>query len=392
MNLATQRHLGFVSCLLLAVWLAGCAPKLPSTPEVELFRQAGPSILPLDTAGLPLAKVPVGAYKVVTGDTLTVSLPFLKDNPYITTANPTGTMPQRVDKDGNIFLPLVEKVQVGGKTLGEIEAAIVAAYYPRFTTTAPQVLVQIGEYDTRYVNIVGAVAAPGRYQLRSDERSLVPLLQKAGNISLTGAAVIRITKPDEKAPREMFVPVKGLNQPLADVELTGGETVEVQKLDTQTFTILGLVRSPGTYPFGADLSINSLRANYANTYPMASGNTINLVSAIGIAGGVDPIADPRFATIYRQTADGKVVSARFQINRETPENKHSYFADNTLGDGSFVQLKPGDIVYVEKDFRTRARTIFARIISVTVGGSATGETQVTYYKDYSGSGGERTRN
>jgi protein involved in polysaccharide export with SLBB domain len=326
---------------------------------------------------------------------LLVTLPFLKDNPYVTLANPTGATPQRVDKDGCIFLPMVEKVQVAGKTMVEVEAAIVDAYFPRFVTTRPLVSVQIGEHDLRYANVVGAVTQPGRYQLQSDERSLVSLLQKAGNISLNGAAVIKITKPGEKDSHELFVPIRGLNQPIADVEIAGGETVEVQKIDPQTFTILGLVRAPGTYPFASDLSLNTLRTSSSSTYPMASGKTISLIEAIGIAGGPDPIADPRTATIYRQTADDKVVSARFRINKEHPEDKTYFLADNSIGDGSFVQLKPGDIVYVEKDARTRARAIFNRIINVTVGGSVMGTAGATatgtYYHNLGGAGNGTNR-
>ncbi len=390
MNLARPRLLALALFFIASAWLAGCNMPLPTPAQLDQFHQAGPSILPIDTAGLPLAKVPAGAYKVVPSDVLVINLPFLKDNPYITAMNPTGAMPQRVDKDGFVFLPMVEKVQVSGKSLIEVDAAITDAYFPRFVTSRPIVTVQIGEHDLRYANVVGAVTTPGRYQLQSDERSLVSLLQKAGNISLAGAAVIRITKPGEKTPREMFVPIKGLNQPIADVEIAGGETVEVQKLDPQTFTILGLVRAPGTYPFASDLSLNTFRANSASTYPLASGKTISLIEAIGVAGGPDPIGDPRFATIYRQTADNKVLSARFQINKKNPDNNECYFlADNTVGDGSFVQLKPGDIVYVEKDARTRARTIFNRIIAVTVGGSATADTQATYYKDFAATGTSR---
>jgi protein involved in polysaccharide export with SLBB domain len=391
-NLALLRLLTPVLSFTIAtVLLAGCAPELPAPQHLELFHQIGTSNLPIDTAGLPLAKVPDGPYRVVTGDTLVISMPFLADDPNAGAASRAGAMSQRVDKDGCVNLPMVNKVQVSGKTLVEVEAAIVAAYYPSFVADAPLVLVQIGEYDFRYANIIGAVGMPGRYQLRSDERSLVSLLQKAGNISIAGAAVVKISKPGEQAPREILVPIKGLNQPIADVELTGGETVEVQKLDPQTFTILGLVRAPGTYPFGADLSLNSIRTNASSTYPLASGRTISLIEAIGVAGGPDPIADPRFATIYRQTEDNKVVSARFEINKMSQSNKSSFLADNSVGDGAFVQLKPGDIIYVEKDSRTRARAIFNRIIAVTVGANASADTQATYYKDYSANGGTRVR-
>jgi protein involved in polysaccharide export with SLBB domain len=136
---------------------------------------------------------------------------------------------------------------------------------------------------------------------------------------------------------------------------------------------MGLVRAPGTYPFAPD-------------------SRMSLVAAVGLAGGVDPIGDPRYATVYRQDAGGKLVSLRFPLNGgDSWLTKASLFADSSLGDGAFAALKPGDVIFVEKDARTRTRTILARVVGVQVGASANARTEATYYKDYSASGGTKVR-
>ena len=110
MNLARLRCFACVLSVFAAACLAGCDATMPTPAQLDQFHQAGPSMLPVDTAGLPIAKVPTGPYKVVPGDVLLISLPFLKDNPYMSTVNPSGAMSQRVDKDGCISLPLVDKI------------------------------------------------------------------------------------------------------------------------------------------------------------------------------------------------------------------------------------------------------------------------------------------
>jgi hypothetical protein len=188
---------------------------------------------------------------------------------------------------------------------------------------------------------------------------------KAGNIQTSGAGVVRITRPGEKDANVIVLPVKGMNIPFVDVALSGGETVVVDKLNPRVFTILGLVMAPGTYPYPPDV-------------------TINLIEGLGMAKGVNPITDPRYVTIYREDAGGKALSARFQVNGKSWFVE--FLSDNTLGGGAFIPLKPGDVICVEEDARTRARTIFAQVFSLRIGTGAGAYTQATYYRDYSQSG------
>ena len=368
MNLVTPKMIRAMAVICIATMavVAGCDPQLPSSDELAVFKNAGAVGPSVDLDKVVQAKPPVGSYRVVVGDLLSVHVPFLSSQSNEASEH-QGVLLRRVEADGSVTLPMVDQIPVAGKSVVEAEAVIAAAYYPRHIVNRPAVVVQVTEYDIRYVEITGGVVNPGRYQLRAgDELSLVSLLARSGNIVPQGAGVIRITPAGQKQPLPPVVlPVKGLNMPFTDVALKGGETIEVEKLNPQTFTVMGLVKLPGTYGFPAD-------------------QRINLVQALGTAGGTDVISDPRFATIYRQNPDGTVVSARFRLNGKTDGmTKASLFTDSTYGASAFVSLKPGDVVSVEHDAHTRAKSWLAQVLVFRAGGSAYGETQATYFRDYS---------
>lgn len=372
MTLADEKIGKFASwsCLAcISIVLAGCSPKLPTADELSAFHQAGQRPPSVEMDKLVKARTPSSSYRLVPGDLVQIRVPFLVSQSSEASES-LGTLARRLDKEGKVVLPMVEEVALGGKTLTEAEEAIVAAYHPQFVVKKPAVVVRVEAFDLRYVDVTGGVASPGRYQLRSDELTLVSLLTRAGNILPQGASVVRINKPGGET-KSIVVPIKGLNIPFTDVALEGGETVEIERLNQMTFTVLGLVLRPGTYPYPGDMKIN-------------------LVQALGSAGGTDPIADPRFATIYRQTADGCVVSARFQLNgNQSAIAKHSIFTDPTLGSPAFAMLKPGDVIEVEKDTRTRTRSFLAQVLYLRAGATAVAATEATYYRDYSSPGDDR---
>jgi protein involved in polysaccharide export with SLBB domain len=132
----------------------------------------------------------------------------------------------RVSESGTITLPAVGQIEAAGKTLAEIEAAVVNAYYPTYAVTRPSVFAKILEYKTAKLSITGAVQKPGIYSLRSDQMSLVALLMEAGGIVEDGAATIRIihsstTGESANANRQPPIPV-GLG--LSFVQLTPSGT------------------------------------------------------------------------------------------------------------------------------------------------------------------------
>ena len=238
----------------------------------------------------------------------------------------------RVSEAGAIRLPLGD-VKVAAKTIPEVELAVEGAYCPKYVARPPAVLVKVSEHRTAGVTVVGGVVQPGKYNLRSDEMSLVGLLMKAGGIVPGGAGVVRIRHADSFDPEDaetLALPFRDATIPFADIALKEGDVVEVVRLDTQVFTVLGLVQAPGTFPYPTD-------ARY------------NLAQVVAYAGGGDPIGDPHFVSVYRQDASGNLVTARFRRD------------GNYLTEAANLAIRPGDIVFVEKTFRTRTRQFFDKI-------------------------------
>ncbi len=138
----------------------------------------------------------------------------------------------------------------------------------------------------------------------------------------------------------LVLPVRGLNIPFADVPLSEGDAVIVERIVPQYVTVLGLVQTPGNYDYPPD-------ARY------------NLAQAIGFAGGLNMVADPRYVSVYRPRSDGTVASATFEL--VNPKNQEE------LTDRLALLVKPGDVVSVEHTPRTRTNVFIERVFRISLG-------------------------
>jgi len=234
-----------------------------------------------------------------------------------------------VQPDGLVFLPLIGDFDVGGKTQGEIEDGLAEAYHKDDKLKErPLVVVTVTEYATVNVAVIGAVAQPGQHALRADQRSVLGALMAAGGIkSERGAARIRVLGEDGG---ERMLPVQLDDIPLEDIALIGGETVVVVPPSERQFTVYGLVKKSGVFPYPAP-------------------RRLNLMQALATAGGTDDAAAPRYATIYRVKSDGAIVGATFKID------------GNSLTDASNVVIKDGDVIAVEHTQGSWLRAFFTNV-------------------------------
>lgn len=318
--------------------------------ELERFERAGPIRPELDTdrilsgTGLP----GLDPYRVVTGDLLAIQGPrtFLADQDgggedQFRLKIQRGHL-ARVDADGAITIPIVGKQVVKGKTLVEIEAAIAKGVFPRYLKKEPSIVAQVVDYQKAGVTVIGAVEKPGIVRLRSDELSLFGALTASGGIQRTksnyvaGARLIRIRRPGEQRAEAMILPVKGLNVPLGNVALTGGEVIEVERWEPDTFTVVGLVAKPGSYDYPPDTKYN-------------------LMQALATAGGVDMTANPPYATVFRKDANGRILPATFDI------------AGVGLVQSSALAIKPGDVIVVQHTAASWSRSLMAEIFRIQFG-------------------------
>ena len=335
------------TCLLILVCsLAfGCSsPRYPAKGKrLQRFMAAGPVAPELDRDALLLGITGVGPYRVSPGDLLEIQAPrALFAQTTDQTVGPSDTVHlARVDADGMVQVPLLGAIEARGKTLMEVETAIASEAHPKYLVARPSIVVQIVDYSRMPVAVVGAVQNPGIHELRSDRLTLFGALTAAGGIEqsgnlVVGARMIRVRRPGEDESEDVVLPVKGLNVPYSDMALSGGETIEVVRYEPDTFTVVGLVDSPGAYEYPPEV-------------------TYNLMQALAIAGGVDTIANPPWATVFRKDASGKIIPATFKIK------------GNGLVESSAMPIKPGDVIVIEHTKASWTRALLADIVNLQFG-------------------------
>jgi protein involved in polysaccharide export with SLBB domain len=93
----------------------------------------------------------------------------------------------RLEKDGTILLPLLGKVQIGGKSLEDASNAIRELLGKDYLVN-PQVSVSIVEYGKRRFTVLGQVQRPGSYEMPSEEpMNLLQAIAVAGGYTRIGA-------------------------------------------------------------------------------------------------------------------------------------------------------------------------------------------------------------
>lgn len=162
----------------------------------------------------------------------------------------------------------------------------------------------------------------------------------AGAAEVAGQSLSSVSGSGDDSAATLILPVRGLNIPFADVPLAGGDSIVVERLQPQWISVLGLVTSPGNY-----------------VYPPETD--YRLADVLALAGGLDPIAKPRYVAVYRLKADGTVASATFQL--VDPERQEELTEDLAMA------ILPGDVVSVEQTPRTRGNQFFDRVFRLSLG-------------------------
>jgi polysaccharide export outer membrane protein len=204
-----------------------------------------------------------------------------------------------VDTDGTIDFPFIGRTKAGGMTLRELEAALAKRLAAGFLVN-PQVGVEIAEYRSKAVFIVGEVRAPGSYPVKGN-MSLVEALALAGPTSAASSEVVVVHPdpnrkeggpllPDAADAKSTRVNIKELQSGKLseNVQLQDGDTIFVPK--AETFFVSGQVRSPGSYVYEPGMTV---------------------LQAIALAGGLSERGSRRGMKVLRRSGGKQVeVSVR----------------------------------------------------------------------------------
>lgn len=262
-------RLAFLGCLLtvsVVGWAQEGFPKLPSELQVTPLRrrEAAPSAM---AAPEDLSKVRLGPDFVLQMD--------LYDTPEMDST-------LRVDEAGNVSVPLVGRVHLGGDTIVEAQDAIAKALRDGEILKAPQVALNVVQFAPLYVTILGEVQAPGRIPLLAP-RSLDEVLAEAGGETSAAGSRIQIRHAGTTSTVEVHYTAGKESKDLGVTQVSPGDTVIVPRAGA--VYVMGSVSRPGAYL-------------------MVNGGSLNLLEAISLAEGTTLRASVSSVEILRPNGEG----------------------------------------------------------------------------------------
>jgi polysaccharide biosynthesis/export protein len=302
-----RRHREFVLLLALGTAFGQSAPA-PADPA----RARRDSSLRTDTAS-------AGRYVLGPGDQITVWALGVEE---------LGEQPQRIDPLGNIDLPLIGQVRAGGLTVEELKTEL--ANRLRKQVREPRISINIVEYHSQPVSVLGAVNSPGLQQLQG-EKTLAEVLSMAGGIRPDAGYSIRITRQKEWGA----IPLPGAKE-----DASGRYTVAEAKLKSlleaedpavnvtvRPNDVITVPRAQMVYVIG--------EVTKAGGFALNERENVSVLQALSLAGGLTRTAKGSDCRILRGGSDA--------TNRtEIPVNVQRIL-ERKAGD---VALQSDDVLFI----------------------------------------------
>lgn len=213
---------------------------------------------------------------------------------------PDLTNTYRVEADGFITFPLINRVAASGLTLAELQERIKGLLANGYIRN-PIVRIEIEQYKSQYVIVGGEVRAPGKIPM-TGTMTLPEALAAAGSPTAAASTEVIVThakKPNadgkmpDKEAESVHVNLKQLQlgKTGQEILLQDGDTIFVPK--AQTFYVNGFVRNVGQFIWEPGLTVQQ---------------------AIALAGGLSERGSDRRIKADRVGPDGQIKEVNLDLN------------------------------------------------------------------------------
>lgn len=227
---------------------------------------------------------------------------------------------RRVSELGTINLPLIGDVQVAGKTPGEAEQVIKRLLEEKYMQRA-SVAVQVIEFRSRPIAVIGAVKAPGNLGF-SGRWTLLEALAAAGGLAEGhGNVVYVLRRADSGLSDQVTIDLDDLlvrGDPRVNIPIFPNDLINVPVTVEITVYCLGEVSKPGALAF-------------------KSSERITVLTAIAHAGGLTDRASKKILVKRASPADGRT---------EVTVDYNKIIA----GKEPDLELRQGDVIVVKESF------------------------------------------
>ncbi len=238
--------------------------------------------------------------------------------------------PFRIDREGNVALPLVGAVRASGVTVQALEGQIADAL--RKYIRDPLVSITVVQYRSDPVFFVGAFLKPGIYPLQG-RRTLVEMLAAVGGILPNASRRIQVTRRAEYGPIPLPNAAADAEKKTSTVEISLASLTQninpEEDIVLQAYDIVSVKRAESVYVSGEVGTVGPIE--------LGERDAISIAQALTEAGGLTPAARRRRVVVLRPIL-GTNRRAAFEIDtRRIFEGKEQDFP-----------LLPNDVLYVPR--------------------------------------------
>ena len=302
-----------LAAMLLAVVLGGCSAYRDLHPGA-VQEIAPPAVMESQSVEVPPlpATAPAGDYLVGAGDILFVNVDGRPElgSPVLAGSKLQGS---RVDGQGRIRLPLVGSVAVAGLTLDQVQQRLSEAF--SVYLKQPWVVVEVAEYRSQPINLLGQFKNPGTYYLDRPLTLIQGVALGGGLLDSANLRSARLLRGAQTQPVDIYQLLTS-GSPEQNTWLQAGDTIYVPDDRNQNVFVFGAVKKPGPVP-------------------MPNGRL--LLDAALASSGLDEIGgDQRYVRIIRSLSATKGQLLVVDLSR------------SLRGEALPFKLEEGDIIYVPR--------------------------------------------
>jgi polysaccharide export outer membrane protein len=253
--------------------------------------------------------------------------------------------PLRIDPAGYLDLPVLGRIKAAGLTVEQLRSELLNRL--SVEVRSPAVSIDIVEFGSQPVTILGAVAQPGVHQLRG-RRSLAEVLSLAGGLRADAGPAIKIVRRTEwgEIPLSTAATDETHEFSVAQVKLKDllsasdpAENILIQPHDVITVPraelvyVIGAVRKPGGFP-------------------LEERDSMSVLQALSLAEGLGTASAARNSRILRLLPDATE-------RKEIAVDLERVMA----GKAKDVALQPNDILFVPD---STSKRVTARVLEATI--------------------------
>jgi polysaccharide export outer membrane protein len=255
-------------------------------------------VLVLAIAGIALADGPLPAPPAAARPAVDPSLYVLKANDEIAVrsleAKEISDKTYRLDERGQINMPLVGRVTLGGATLPQAERILVESLKSYYRD--PSVELSVTSLHSEPISILGSVGTPGVHQIKGNV-TLLDALSMAGGAKGDAGPVVIVTRTPENG---------AIPQPGAKTSPTGESVVEMDLrslLDSRDPSQNFLLKAHDTISIPPAQVVYVVgNVKHAGGFALGGKPDLSVLQAVALAEGLDPRAAPQRARIVRRNA------------------------------------------------------------------------------------------